>query len=133
MTPQDDARMKAWQNMQALNKLYADDPDQSAYVGGDFFWEHKAIIEQLLQPAPAGGDEPVAWAREWEGDDSDLGNMIVEFNREDLDDNPNWFALYARPISTLSSPPAVVNNIPPHTIHNDSCDRQTSDKPGGGE
>src|ERR1700761_2897799 len=41
-----------------------------------------------LQPAPVGGDEPVAWAREWEGDESDLGNMIVEFNREDLDDNP---------------------------------------------
>jgi hypothetical protein len=47
-------------------------------------------------PAEAGeaGEGAVAWAREWEGDDSDLGQFCVVFNEDEKDDNPNWFTLY---------------------------------------
>ena len=48
-------------------------------------------------PEPAPHQEPVAWAREWEGDVSDIGNMIIEWNKEDCDDNPNWFPLFTAP------------------------------------
>ena len=48
-------------------------------------------------PEPAPHQEPVAWAREWEGDVSDIGNMIIEWNKEDCDDNPNWFPLFTVP------------------------------------
>ena len=38
--------------------------------------------------------EPVAWAREYQGDVTDEGNMIVVFDEELKDDQPHWFALY---------------------------------------
>jgi hypothetical protein len=40
--------------------------------------------------------EPDAWAREWEGDDSDLGQYCVVFHEDEKDDNQNWFQLYSR-------------------------------------
>ena len=41
--------------------------------------------------------EPVAWMREWEGDVSDLGNMIFAADESEKDDNPNWAPLYTTP------------------------------------
>lgn len=39
--------------------------------------------------------EPVAWAREWEGDDSDIGQYCVVFHEDEKDINPNWFEVYS--------------------------------------
>ena len=41
--------------------------------------------------------EPVAWCREWQGDVSDLGNMIVEFGHFKPTDGQEWQPLYAHP------------------------------------
>lgn len=40
--------------------------------------------------------EPDAWAREWEGDDSDIGQYCVVFHEDEKDINPNWFEVYSR-------------------------------------
>lgn len=39
------------------------------------------------------------WAREWDGDDSDLGQYIMETTSENEppDENPNWFRLIPAP------------------------------------
>ena len=39
--------------------------------------------------------KPVAWIREWDGDDSDLGNFVVEWGTEAPADNHEWEPLYA--------------------------------------
>lgn len=68
-------------------------------------WKQRAEAAEAKLKA-ASEQEPVAWAREWEGDESDLGNMIIEFNKSECDDNPNWFPLYAAPI-----PPVDVHKL----------------------
>ncbi len=39
--------------------------------------------------------KPVAWMRKWEGDASDLGQMLFETAESELDDSPNWHPLYS--------------------------------------
>ncbi len=66
---------------------YMETVTQAAYRG--FLAAEAAAREQV----------PFAWAREWEGDVSDLGNMIVAFDESEKDDSPNWFPLYAAPVA----------------------------------
>lgn len=58
------------------------------------------IDEEFAKPEA----EPVAWMREWEGDISDLGNMIFAQDKSELDDSPNWIPLYtsSRPMQRLT-------------------------------
>lgn len=61
-------------------------------------------VESLrAQLAAQQSAEPVAWTREWEGDVSDLGNMIVVFNEDEKDGSTNWFPLYAhaQPVAAI--------------------------------
>lgn len=47
---------------------------------------------------------PVAWRREWNGDDSDLGEWIYEEDEVDLDHDGYWERLYAETdVSALES------------------------------
>lgn len=41
--------------------------------------------------------KPVAWMREWDGDVSDLGNMIFTSDESDTHDGLAWTPLYAIP------------------------------------
>jgi len=72
---------------------------QKAQSLENFFWGQeviRALLTAAAQPAP----DHIGWAREWEGDDSDLGNYIVELclpGEPKPDDNPNWFPLYTSP------------------------------------
>ena len=58
----------------------------------------QASIALAIQPddsaLKAWIGEPVAWAREWEGDVSDSGSMIFAADDSEKDDNQNWFPLY---------------------------------------
>lgn len=37
----------------------------------------------------------VGWIREWDGDDSDIGNFVIEWGTEPPADNHQWTPLYA--------------------------------------
>jgi hypothetical protein len=50
-----------------------------------------------LFAAPYQAQKPVAWMREWEGDVSDLGNMIFAASEDEKDDNQHWIPLYTTP------------------------------------
>ena len=39
--------------------------------------------------------QPCAWVREWDGDESDIGMMVIEYGAEPPGDNHQWFPLYA--------------------------------------
>lgn len=64
---------------------------------------------ELVESPPKSGtfwtEEPVAWCREWEGDDSDLGKLIfvesAEYRDEPLD---RWTPLYAQIVHKPNSP-----------------------------
>lgn len=45
-------------------------------------------------------DTPVAWCREWDGDVSDIGNMIVVFDESECDHGYDWYPLYLHPQPT---------------------------------
>lgn len=57
--------------------------------------------------------EPIAWFREWDGDVSDIGNMIVVFDESECDDGYEWFPLYTKPlqVAPLSQQPMIENLI----------------------
>jgi hypothetical protein len=68
----------------------------------------------LLAGAPVGGDEHIGWAREYEGDESDLGKYMVEMclpGDPKPDDNPNWFPLYTTPQSPRPAIPGLQEAI----------------------
>ena len=60
-----------------------------------------AIVKALRATVSETGEtkacygKPVAWIREWDGDDSDLGNFVVEWGTEAPADNHEWEPLYA--------------------------------------
>jgi hypothetical protein len=54
---------------------------------------HDEIEVVLAKPE----QEPFAWAREWDGDISDLDNTLFANCKEEMDDNPNWVPLYTSP------------------------------------
>lgn len=65
----------------------------------------RANLSALRAQAPAQPGKPVAWRREWEGDDSDLGMWIYHDVKEELEEPLNrWQPLYAAP---ASAPQAV--------------------------
>lgn len=54
----------------------------------------------LLADAPEhqqAASVPFAWAREWDGDVSDLDKYVVVFNEDERDGEPGWFELYTKP------------------------------------
>lgn len=56
-------------------------------------------IPVTITPSAQPAEEPVAWCREWEGDESDLGNMIVVFDATERDAPvERWHPLYTKPV-----------------------------------
>jgi hypothetical protein len=58
------------------------------------------VWNQRADLSPHVDAEHIGWAREWEGDSSDLGKYIIECclpGEPKPDDNPNWFPLYTSP------------------------------------
>ncbi len=51
--------------------------------------------------------EPIAWCREWDGDVSDIGNMIVVFDESECDDGYEWHPLHLHPFATKKQQPMV--------------------------
>lgn len=49
--------------------------------------------QQDAQAVPQGATF-AGWLREWEGDDSDLGQWLFAATEEDKDDSPNWRPVY---------------------------------------
>lgn len=55
----------------------------------------------------AASAEPVAWIREWDGDESDLGQFVIVGAKDEIDDVPGWFPVYAAPQPAVSAEPVA--------------------------
>lgn len=74
-------------------------------IAGNVSHVRKGMIMSAVQGAYDAGrrdavdlclvPHPVAWVREWDGDVSDIGNMIIVFEESDLDDG-RWTPLYCK-------------------------------------
>lgn len=60
-------------------------------------------VRRMIQQQQAAS-VPFAWAREWDGDVSDLDKYVVVFNEDEKDGEPGWFALYTKPQQAVSVP-----------------------------
>lgn len=63
----------------------------------------------VAEIAELRAQEPVGYVREWEGDDSDLGSMLFETEKNELDDNPNWQPVFARPVPAAQAVPDLAD------------------------
>ena len=73
--------------------------------------EHVYMIAKEALAAHDGTQpaaEPVAWRREFEGDESDLCQWLYADEYEPKDDNPNWTPLYAHPAAQPAAEPVAL-------------------------
>lgn len=63
---------------------------------------------------------PVGYVREWEGDVSDLGSMLFAENKDECDENPNWFPVYDHPPTQPSTSQAKVGEADVHRLLKDT-------------
>src|SRR3989304_9941377 len=75
-----------------------------------------ALCDELLAYRRAvEGEKPVAWAREWDGDVSDLGNMLIVFDEHERDEPfTRWTPLFTKP-------PSHAQGVAEHEPHELFC------------